>query len=313
MDRSRFLLLRCLRLGLSALVFVAGLATGDARPVSAATTLVVDDDGRATVSDCNAQQRTFSTIQAAVDSASPGSTILICPGAYAEQVAITKNDLTVCGAGQGSTIIRPGGVPATITGVLLPYVVAPIVLVDGATGVTISKLTVDGSVAESGASTLNCPLVGFYVGVHFRNASGTLDASQITKVNSGTRCSAGLRSEGVSSLVVNESLVDQSGNFGIVCIGQTVTCTVTGSTVKGRGSVTDQIQAGVNIRAGATATLVGNVIRDHTYALAQGVPSKSVGIFLVNADPNVNPHLLQDNTFINNDLDVQRVSTAAAL
>jgi pectin methylesterase-like acyl-CoA thioesterase len=32
----------------------------------------------------------FATIQAAVNAASPGSTVLVCPGTYAEQVVITQ-------------------------------------------------------------------------------------------------------------------------------------------------------------------------------------------------------------------------------
>ena len=39
---------------------------------------------------------------------------------------------------------------------------------------------------------------------------------------------------------------------------------------------------------------------------------KAVGILLINATPDTNPHLLRDNTFINNQHDVQRSSTARA-
>lgn len=296
---------------------LAGLTTEAPRTVDAATPLVVDADGRGTAGDCDAPQRAFTGIQAAVDAAAPGSTILVCPGTYAEQVAIAKSGLTVRGAGQDRTSVRPRAVPRTVTGAIVAYVVAPIIVVDGATGVTLSGLTVDGSAAEGGVSNLDCPQKGFYVGIHFRNASGAVDATHVTTVQSGQRCSAGIRSEsgggGASNVVVKDSQISRSGDFGVACIGLATGCTVTGSTITGRGSVADQVQSGIAIRAGATATITGNVIRDHTYALAQGVASDSVGIFLVNADPSANPHLLQENTFINNDLNVQRVSTAAAL
>jgi len=306
-----------LLLGTVLLLAVAAGATHDPRGAHAQAALVVDDDGRATATDCNAQQKTFSTVQSAVDAAQPGSTIVICPGTYAEQVAVTKNNVTLQGSGQGATVLRPGAVPVTVPSLLLQVAVAPIVLINGATGVTVSRLTIDGSVAERGASTLFCPQVGFYTGLYFRNASGTVDAARITTVNSGARCSDGVHVEGnsagVSNLVVKNSVVDHNGNFGVACVGPGTTCTITGNTVRGRGSVTDQIQAGIVIRGGAAATIAGNAIRDHTYALAQGVPTKSVGIFLVNADPGVNPHLLQENTFVNNDLNVQRVSSEGAL
>jgi hypothetical protein len=298
------------------LALTAG-STQEWRAAHAQAALVVDDDGRATVTDCDAQEKTFKTVQAAVDAAQPGTSIVICPGTYAEQVVVRKSNLTLQGSGQGITVLRPTSVPATVTGLLLPYPIAPMLLVNEATGVTVSRLTVDGSAADSGASTINCPQVGFVAGIHFRNASGTIDTVKITKVNSGTRCSDAVRGEssstGVSNLVVKNSLIDQNGNFGVFCIGPGVTCSLTGNTVRGRGLVSDQIQAGIAVRSGATATLTGNVIRDHRYALAQGVPSFSIGIFLVYADPNANAQLLQGNTFVNNDLDVQRYASEQAL
>ncbi|MBI2072722.1 MAG: hypothetical protein HYT81_06775, partial [Gemmatimonadetes bacterium] len=62
-------------------------------PVTQSTggrTLVVDDDG----ADC--PHAGYSTIQAAVDAADPGVTILVCAGTYNERVLITgeaKNGL----------------------------------------------------------------------------------------------------------------------------------------------------------------------------------------------------------------------------
>jgi hypothetical protein len=65
---------------------------------------------------------------------------------------------------------------------------------------------------------------------------------------------------------------------------------------------------GIAIRAGAVAVITGNEITDH-YSLVKdhGAAGFSVGIFLVAADPKTNPHLLQDNVFQNNQLNVQRV------
>src|SRR5256886_413947 len=67
---------------------------------SAATTLVVDDDGMATAADCNDPTPTYMTIGAAVAAAASGDTIKVCPGTYVENVVLNKS-LTLLGAQAG--------------------------------------------------------------------------------------------------------------------------------------------------------------------------------------------------------------------
>ena len=71
-------------------------------------TLVVDND----LADCpNAD---FTTIQAAVTAAEPGTTILVCAGSYPEWVVITKNDLRLLAKGQPGDVVLDGmNVPGT--------------------------------------------------------------------------------------------------------------------------------------------------------------------------------------------------------
>jgi hypothetical protein len=81
-------------------------------PVVRATpsTLVVDDDGVG----CGALVATFISIQAAINAASDGDEIIVCPGNYAEQITISKNGLTVKSFdgsavdGTPDTVIEPG-------------------------------------------------------------------------------------------------------------------------------------------------------------------------------------------------------------
>jgi pectin methylesterase-like acyl-CoA thioesterase len=70
-------------------------------------TLLVDADGQASPTDCNGFGSAFTTIQAAVNAASPGDTIYICPGVYNEQIRVTKSGLTIRGSGAGLTVLRP--------------------------------------------------------------------------------------------------------------------------------------------------------------------------------------------------------------
>jgi hypothetical protein len=51
------------------------------------------------------------SIQAAVNAASPGDTIVVQAGVYHENVTIQKNNLTLLGAGIGKTVLEPGRVP----------------------------------------------------------------------------------------------------------------------------------------------------------------------------------------------------------
>ncbi len=52
---------------------------------------------------------------------------------------------------------------------------APMLLVDEAAGVTVAKLTIDGSAADGCASTITgCTGIPMYLGLYFRNSSGSL-------------------------------------------------------------------------------------------------------------------------------------------
>ena len=72
------------------------------------------------------QSAHYSTIQSAVDAASPGSTIFVCPGTYDEGVLIGKQlsleghwatiDATSSTTGNGIQIVGPGGSGTTVTG-----------------------------------------------------------------------------------------------------------------------------------------------------------------------------------------------------
>ncbi len=76
---------------------------------ASAATLWVNDDAAGYVSPgTSCQQAGYAAIQAAVDAASPGDTINVCPGAYDENVVILTDDLTVASTGGAAdTIIAP--------------------------------------------------------------------------------------------------------------------------------------------------------------------------------------------------------------
>ncbi len=305
MKRSPKFLQRCLSSGLLVLgVFVA-------LPSYAQTTLVVDDDGQGTATNCSAGAPAFSSIQAAVNAAAPGDTIFICPGTYNEQVVVTTSNLTIRGAGQSDTVLRPTAVVYNATN-LFGNPVRAIIAVNGATNVIVASLSIDGSVADSGASIAPpCPLLPFYVGIFFGNSSGTVDTARVTGIQSGTACAFAIRAE-TGDVAVKSSLMDHYGTTGIACAFAGTRCTLTDNAIRGRGPVDDELQIGIQIRSGAAGKISGNVITDHAFIGAHGVPQSPVGIFLVFATPSSNPHIVRDNIFANNQVNVQRFATAAA-
>lgn len=122
-------------------------------------TLVVDDDGQASATDCDATAAAYTSINAAIADANPGDTIHVCPGTFSERVNVTKS-LTLTGAQSG---VDPAAANArtnplaesiiTEAGLVDPN---PNVLIDipaGVQGVTIDGFTLIGDPIDSDADT----------------------------------------------------------------------------------------------------------------------------------------------------------------
>jgi len=75
---------------------------------------------------CCAPERSLPKIQDAVNAASAGDSIQICPGTYIEQVSISK-PLQL--NGNNGAILRPSNVVANTTGVTSGQAIAAIILV----------------------------------------------------------------------------------------------------------------------------------------------------------------------------------------
>jgi parallel beta helix pectate lyase-like protein len=184
--------------------------------------------------------------------------------------------------------------------------------VDGASNVTIATLTVDGSVADSGAVLVpNCFSLPFYIGIFYRVSSGNIDAAQVTGITSSKACADAIRAEN-GNVAITRNLVNKYGRAGIGCVGPNGNCTITGNTVQGVGKVDNQTQSGIQVRGAAGGVIAGNVIMDNFLIGAHGVTNSSVGIALFYAQPTTYPHLETDNVFANNQVNIQRQSTAPA-
>jgi nitrous oxidase accessory protein NosD len=145
---------------------------------SAASTLVVDDDG------ANCPDAAYTSIQAAVTAASAGDAIQVCAGTYNELVNVNKQ-LTLLGAQAGvdGRALARTGLPATEAvvqgnaGTTSFYVTANDVVIDGFTvqGATNTNQFGAGIVlgaGTSGAHVVNNIIQNNLVGIFLANAAG---------------------------------------------------------------------------------------------------------------------------------------------
>lgn len=96
-----------LALATLALATIGLLGLRSAAPVAAGDTLVVDDDGQGSASNCDSGDVAYSTIQAAIDAAIAGDTISVCPGTY-DQDEANARDPDTGGAGSNDFNIFVG-------------------------------------------------------------------------------------------------------------------------------------------------------------------------------------------------------------
>jgi len=156
----RFLRQAAVFLPLITLALVIG-----APPASAATTLVVDEDGMASLADCNAATPAYPTISLAVAAASPGDTIKVCPGLYNEQVNVNKDNLTLLGAQAGVDARTRPFVPDPATQSIIEHPCGPVQLT--ADNIELNGFTVQGSTLPD-----PCFLAGIWTNPGFSGTQG---------------------------------------------------------------------------------------------------------------------------------------------
>jgi hypothetical protein len=177
------------------------------------------------VGTCKSNLTSFPTISAAVTAVPPGSTVLVCPGNYPEQIVISQ-PLTLQGIINGNSgrvvITVPGqavGLPRLVVNSQSQVFFAPVagqVVVQNVSplgAVILSDITVDGS-----GGVLPCAPGPVLMGIFYNQASGTLN-HVTTRQQFSNGCGVGMAFE--SSLSPKETINMKNSSvheadFGII-------------------------------------------------------------------------------------------------
>jgi hypothetical protein len=219
--------------------------------------------GTYAVGTCQPNVPFYSTIQDAVTSVPAGSTILVCPGNYAEQVVISQ-PLTLKGmAGESDAIVSvpPGGLMKSVTPsgfVKTRYQI----LVQNTTGpVDVSNLAVDGT--GGGGSQRDIVAGIFYV-----DSTGTVShVSARNQPDFGVGIMAMTSAPAAQTVTVQNSVMrglTSFGSFGIVAYGVegagALTTYIKGNTIRGFNG------SGIQVYR-ATGTVQSNAISGTPYGI----------------------------------------------
>lgn len=215
-------------------------------------------------------ERAKKTIQAGLNQVSANGTVYVSAGSYAEAVSITKNGITLSGAGAGTdplqhTILK--GPVSSQSGIQLPN--------NNTTGVTIKNLRVEGFTNGGICST----------GTNNNNL--TIDSVQVANNTAGT-CLGGIYINGpVADITINNVLADQNTSRGIVIWnGFKQRITITNNTVTRNNCCGIELQDGT----ASGVSIIGNTITNNA----------DNGIGVVGLMAGAGPNLIANNTLTNN-------------
>jgi hypothetical protein len=173
-------------------------------------------DNNFAVGTCRPRLRRFATIQAAVSSVPAGSTVLVCPGTYPEQVTITQ-PLSLQGLADSNLdeaiIAIPNGGLTTIVPSIFGENVTPQLLVQTTGVVNITNITTDGTGGDSAC-------VNWLAGIFYASGSSGTLARVRTRNEIDTGCGVGIWAENggntATRIQVQGSSVHDSDSSGIL-------------------------------------------------------------------------------------------------
>jgi|SRR5579863_2725076 len=208
----------------------------------------------------------YSTIQGAVNAASPGQQIRVCAGTYPEQVTIDKS--MVLRADDG-VFVSPIGMAPNAVGVTQGDPLAAAFLVMNAASVEIEGFTVDGS--GNGIATCAPRLIG----ILFQNASGRIEHNIVRHFHlspalpgcqSGNAIEVETAPGHESDVTIHDNSMDDYQENGITANELGTNANINGNIVIGSGPTTGAAQNGIQIGFGASGTITNNSIVNNVWS-----------------------------------------------
>ena len=218
-----------------------------------ASLLVVDDDGQATVANCDASAPAYMSIQTAIGAAASGDTILVCPGVYVEQVTINTNNLTVRSF-DGSAVDHT---PDTV--------IRPTELTPAAVRITGDGVTFQGFVVEdvTGSGHAHVHRGIFVQGDDVRVSNNLVRGRGVT-----TQSDSGIlvRGGGVGNGVAEDDVIEGNWvvnvhNNGILVVSVASNNAASGTIVR-RNRVREIMGNGIAVDRVPNAIVAGNTVED---------------------------------------------------
>lgn len=215
----------------------------------------------------------YATIQEAVDAAKDGDTVKILPGAYRENITVSKNIAIIGSSREEVTLVAESeSSPVLFVRGVEDFVVDSVSFQSGGSVINFSR---------SSGQVVNCNIAGGRFGISFSGDGRTLRVadSYITSLMGvgndeylSTRL-VGIYAYGEATLIVENTVIERTGTgvnfsnglnylvknstFNRNTVGVSLSGTSTGSLIGNR--ITENVDNGVLVNITSTATLTDNV------------------------------------------------------